>query len=160
MPKQDEKKPWRQRLAELSGKAMAASFAGIIAPFIAAFLIFHFVGPGGSSSSTPPSEPATPTNHHFTVEDIDNHGVWELNTPTATKLLPRNSRPANAREWLTEGASATITCAKKGSAYGIENREKHEIWHWWAHLTNGSWVAMAAFKQTKRDGSQGFETCS
>lgn len=161
MPKQDEKKPWRKRLADLSGKAIAVIFASVIGPVIAAFVIVHVVDSGGSNSNTPPSsEPAPAPNHHFTVEDIDNHGVWELTMPTATKLLPRTNRPANAREWLAEGTSVAIACAKKASAYSIENRHKHETWHWWAHLTNGSWVAIAAFEQTKVDGSQGFETCS
>jgi hypothetical protein len=157
MPEHDDKESWRQRLAALSGKAIAAIFAGIIAPVIVAFLIVHFVA-GGSSGST--SEITPRTSNHFTVEDIRYHGTWALDAPTAIKLQPRTSRPTNAREWLAEGTTVTIACAKQGASYGIENRHKHEIWHWWAHLTNGSWVAMAAFEQTRVDGSQGFEQCS
>jgi hypothetical protein len=159
MSEHDEKKSWRQRLAELSGKAIALIFASVIGPVIAAILIYHFVGSGATTSSPSRSELA-PADRHFTVEDILYHGTWALDAPTVTKLQPRTKRPANAREWLPEGTSVTIACAKKGAAYKVKNKGKEEVWLWWAHVTNGSWIAMAAFKQTTIDGSQGFETCS
>jgi hypothetical protein len=159
MSEHDAKKSRRRQLTELSGKAIALIFASVIGPVIAAILIYHFVGSGSTTSSPLLSEPA-PADHRFTVEDILYHGTWALDAPTATKLQPRTRRPANAREWLPEGTSVTIACAKKGAAYKVKNKGKEEIWLWWAQVTNSSWVAMAAFRQTTIDGSQGFETCS
>jgi len=153
----DGKTPWRERLADLSIKTLASIVGGVITAVVAAVLIAHFVG-SGSNPSVPPPAISSP-NHQFTVEDILYHGTWVLAAPTSTRLLPRTDRPPNAREWLSENATVTIDCAIRAAGYEVINKEKHEHWHWWARIANGGWIAMAAFKQTKVDGSQGFETC-
>ena len=154
------KQSWRERLADLSVKTLAGIIGGVITAVVAAALIAHFVGSGSSSPSIPQLATSSPTlSHHFTVEDIRYHGTWALSAPTATMLLSRNHRPPNAHEWLSEFTTVTIICAEQGATYDVINKHKSQHWHWWARLANGTWVAMAAFKQTEVDGPQGFETC-
>jgi hypothetical protein len=153
-------KPWRERLADLSVKTLAGIIGGVITAVLAAILIAHFVGSNSTSPaiSQPTTSTSTPSNQ-FTIEDFRYHGTWALSAPTSTTLLPRNHRPPNAREWLPEFTKVTITCAQPGATYGVIFRGKHQRWRWWAHLTDGAWVAMATFKETVVDGPQGFETC-
>jgi hypothetical protein len=155
-----ETQSWRERLADLSVKTLASIVGGVITIVLGAVLVAHFAGPGSTSPAAPPTTSSPGHGREFTVEDIRYHGTWVLGAPTAIKLLPRKDRPPNAREWLAEGTPVTIDCASTGATYEVINRKRHEHWHWWARLTNGYWVAMAAFKQTEVDGSQGFVSCS
>jgi hypothetical protein len=153
------RKTLRERIEEASVAAIGGALAIVIGAVVVAFLLSGGGSnkPGGSSSVAAPG--SVVTGGRLTVEDIRYHGTWELTSPNAIRLLPRTDRPADARQWVPEGTNVTVACAGAHTAYAVINKGRQERWRWWAHLTGGGWVAMAAFKQTTTDGSQGFETC-
>jgi hypothetical protein len=156
----DNKQPkrWRSPLTELSAKMIAGIVGGVVTAVLAAVLIPHFVGTS-SPMATAPTSAAAATGRDFTIEDALYHGTWELISPTAHRLQPRNERPENARAWLGEGTSVAITCAAPGATYPVIYERKHQRWHWWARTPKRGWIAIAAFKETRVDGSQGFRQC-
>jgi hypothetical protein len=142
----------------LSWKAVLAATIPLIISGVVIYWLTVGIG-GGSSDQSPVTTTKLPETHRFTVEDAENHGTWGLAHPNATRLRPRNERPSDAAEWLPESTPVTISCAAIGSAYAVVNEGRRETWRWWARLTSGRWIAMAALHQATVDGSQGFKTC-
>jgi hypothetical protein len=117
------------------------------------------VGIGGSPDRPTNGGSSSAKAAKFTVEDAEYHGTWALARPDGTRLAPRNEMPTDAKEWLAEGTAVTISCAHRGTDYGVINQGRHETWRWWAKLADGRWIAMAALRQATLDGSQGFDAC-
>lgn len=159
--------------ARVNDHGILIALIGAVAVVVAAVLPIYLGHTGANSGNSGPSGVAgaattfAPTAGgigrpgEMTVEDDVVGGAWALTTPTARRLAPREHRPANAQRWIANGTNTALSCAKPATAYRVIVNSVPTSWRWWAKLkASGLWVPMAAFRQTKIDGSSGLPRCS
>lgn len=102
---------------------------------------------------------AAPENVRFVIEDDVNGGVWGLTGTVTQRLLPHTEKPPNAVRWFAEGEPVIVRCTQAGTGYAVQENGHEATWHWYGKLQDETWIPLAAFRQTSKDGSQGVATC-
>jgi len=113
-----------------------------------------------SQPSSPPSSPPPPSVRGFTVGDAYLGGTWARLDPNDGTWYSKSNKPSNAKYWFPDGLGVGVDCARAAAAYQVHWADGTvTTWAWWAHVTDNTWVPMAALKETTNDGSQGLVTC-
>lgn len=67
--------------------------------------------------------------------------------------------PLNAARWLKNGKTVRVRCARPGTTYEFKLGGKFTHWRFFAELEDGTYIAMAGFKETTEDGAQHLIPC-
>jgi hypothetical protein len=107
----------------------------------------------------PPVEtPAPPVG--ATIEDAFYGGTWARTDPADGSWHTQGDRPNNAAYWFPNGLGVAIDCVTQGGAYNVRFDDgRKEVWMWWAHVTDGTYVPMATLREYITDGTHGLPTC-
>ncbi|MHB1592986.1 MAG: hypothetical protein ACYCO9_05085 [Streptosporangiaceae bacterium] len=87
----------------------------------------------------------------LTIENDRSYGVWTRSTPSG-QFSTRSARPANAGQWLTQGATVQAVCARAGGSYHVIFNGVSQTWSWWIKLAHGGWIQSAGVSQTDTSG--------
>ena len=92
--------PW---VITIIGGGIAAIIAALVAPRIVAAASAGY---------------GRPRRVQLTIENDRSYGVWTRSTPSG-QFSTRSVRPANAGQWLTQGATVQAVCARAGGSYHV-----------------------------------------
>lgn len=133
---------------------------GLVSAAVVAAAVVVVLGIGGSDSSKSESEKREGrSNLGLTVENVVRGGVWSLKEPIMEHFGSRDERPADAYGWIPNGTAVIAECARIGHGYQAEVEGEFDTWHWYAQLKNGTWLPMAGFQETMKDGPFGLRIC-
>lgn len=122
----------------------------------------------GSSATTSITKPGpgqhlspygSRTEVPFTVENTARSGVWALVSPVMKSFSGHGEPPPNAARWLANDTEVGIRCARPGTTYELRLGGQPEHWRFFGELEDGTYMAMAGFRQTTEDGAQHLIRC-
>lgn len=99
------------------------------------------------------------TDIPFTVENTARTGVWALKSPVMESFSGHAEPPLNAARWLPNGTVMRVRCARPGTLYELRLNGHSTRWRFFAELEDGTYMAMAGFRQTTEDGGQHLIHC-
>lgn len=93
------------------------------------------------------------------IEDSVYGGTWARYDPNSGDWHPKGSPPANGKYWFPNGLGVAVDCARSAAAYPVVINGAHQVWSWWAHVTDNTWVPTAVFSTVWSDGNPGVRGC-
>lgn len=99
------------------------------------------------------------TSAAFVIENSARAGVWALKSPVMETFSGYREPPANAAQWLLNGATVLVRCARPGTPYEFRLAGHAAKWHFFAELESRAYVPMAGFRETSEDGAQQLINC-
>ena len=117
----------------------------------------YAINSGGRSSSPGSASQRTVDPPTVSGQVFDNFlgGTWARSDPNNGTWYASSSRPSNGSYWLNNNAGVSINCTRYAAGYIVYYSGGSSTWHWWARLTDGNWIPVAAtrYGQTANDGA-------
>jgi hypothetical protein len=155
------------RISEYAGKH-TVKFVSQVAAGLCVLVLAAWLGINSDQSSSTDTDSAgireeesygSRTRVSFTVENSARSGVWALKSPVMEEFGGYKEPPLNAAQWLSNGTVVDVHCARPGTPYEFVLAGRFTRWRFFAELEDGSYVAMAGFRETTEDGAQDLMPC-
>jgi hypothetical protein len=91
----------------------------------------------------PPPPPPVVTRTD-SVKDTVLGGTWARTDTGTAAWGDRGRNPGNGVYWMDNGHVLTMNCTRRGVGHIVIINGSRQTWYWWARLTDGRWVPVAA----------------